>query len=184
MTLLRLLAFRAGGSASGERAEAPRAATKSAAPKASPKAAAESVAREPRVGIAEPAPAPAGDWEQRIEQLGLEGLVKQLARNCACVEASADAIRLALDPKMKHLLSEPRRVAMEQALAKQSGRPVKLTIEAAAQPLEDTPSQRELKAAAARVADAGASIERDPFIQLLKKETGATVRSIEPLNKG
>jgi DNA polymerase-3 subunit gamma/tau len=193
MTLLRLLAFRIGGSS--ERAEAPRATAKSVAPKATPKVAApQSVAlkgdpqvipkADSQVGIAEPAPV--GDWESRVEQLALEGLVKQLARNCACVETKPDAVRLALDPKMKHLLSEPRRVSIEQALGKQTGQPVKLVLEISTQPLDDTPALRELQRTAARSADAEASIEKDPVIQMFKERFGATVRpgSVGPLNKG
>ncbi|HZP12253.1 MAG TPA: DNA polymerase III subunit gamma/tau [Nevskiaceae bacterium] len=186
MTLLRLLAFRVGGAGSGERVETPRAATKTAAPKPAPKAAAPIASAAPaptQHAIAEPAPV--GDWDQRLEQLGLEGLVKQLARNCACVEAKTDAIRLALDPRMKHLLSEPRRVSIEQALTKQSGQPVKLAIDVGAQPVDDTPAQRELQRTAARNADAEAAIEKDPVIQMFKERFGATVRpgSVEPLTK-
>ena len=187
MTLLRLLAFRVGGAGSSERAETPQRAPQKAAPgKPATKAAAPVASAPPSPPHAIAEPAPVGDWEQRLEQLGLEGLVKQLARNCACVEAKADAIRLALDPRMKHLLSDPRRAAIEQALGKQAGQAVKLVIEVAAQPVDDTPAQREMQRTAARSADAEAAIDKDPVIQMFKERFGATVRpgSVEPLNKG
>jgi DNA polymerase-3 subunit gamma/tau len=180
MTLLRLLAFRTSEPGAGKQA-APAQAVRAAATSA-PKAAAP--AAQPRA-VEQPAPAPASDWEQRLEQLGLDGMIKQLARNCVCLASDAQNVRLAVDPRMKHLLQEPRRVAIEQALSQQAGTAIRLSIEVSAQPLDGTPAQRDAQKASARVADAQASLESDPVMKLFKDKFGATVRpgSIEPLNK-
>ncbi len=180
MTLLRLLAFRTGEPAKGARQDE-RPARQAPAPSA--KEAPAKSAPEP-VRAASTIPVDA-TWEQRIEQLGLDGMNKQLARNCVWVGADDASVRLALDPRMKHLLSDARRSAIEAALARQSGKTLKVAIEVAAQPIDETPAQRELQQKSARAADAQAAIEKDPVIQMFKERFGATVRpgSIEPLNK-
>ncbi|MGQ0587785.1 MAG: DNA polymerase III subunit gamma/tau, partial [Gammaproteobacteria bacterium] len=104
MTLLRLLAFRPG------EAGAPRSGTGSAP-----------AAARPAGGGVRAASAADADWGQRVETLGLDGFAKQLARNCEWLGRSGDTVRLALDQRVKHLLADDRRAAIEQALSRQAG---------------------------------------------------------------
>ena len=167
MTLLRLLAFRPG----------------------------EPGGRRPAVGGAPVAAKPAGggtraaaadaDWGQRVEGLGLDGFAKQLARHCEWQGRSGDTVRLGLDPKMKHLLQDDRRVAIEQALARQSGEALRVTIEVA-QNGGQTPARQGEQREAERQRLAEQAIEGDPTVRALKEKFGATVRagSVRPGGNG
>ncbi|MBI2382896.1 MAG: DNA polymerase III subunit gamma/tau [Gammaproteobacteria bacterium] len=171
MALLRMLAFRpetGGGSspaAPGGRPQAAAAGSQAAASGAVPGA-------------------PASSWAQRIESLGLEGFNKQLARHCVVQDEQGGVLRLALDAKMKHLLQEERRAALEQALARQSGQPLRVVIELVAGAV-GTPAQQEAQQAVDRQRAAEAAIESDPAVRALKEKFGATIRpgSVQPIEK-
>jgi DNA polymerase-3 subunit gamma/tau len=190
MTLLRLLTFRPDG---GEARPATPPAGSAKAVAAAPAKPAQTIAKQPvpapatTPAAAAPGPvvAAAGDqsWIERVELLGLEGMNKQLARNCGWVSGGAGEVKLLLDSRMKHLLQEPRRVAIELALSRQMGVPQRLAIEIATEPLVATPAQMEQQRQAGRQTAAEAAIENDPVIQMFKERFGATVRpgSIQPI---
>jgi DNA polymerase-3 subunit gamma/tau len=171
MTLLRLLAFRPGDPAG---ARAPAAGVASTPPRAAGPARA-----------AAATPAGEFDWMARVDQLGLEGFAKQLARNCAWLGRSGEAVRLGLDPRARHLLQDDRRAAIEQALARELGGAVKLSIEltpAGAQ----TPARLEEQREVERQRAAEQAIDADPTVRALKEKFGATVRagSVQPTGGG
>jgi DNA polymerase-3 subunit gamma/tau len=169
MTLLRLLAFRP-GDPSGPRAAssgAPARVTTTPAP--------------PARGAA---PADV-DWNQRVDQLGLEGFAKQLARHCEWRGRDGDTVRLGLDPAARHLLKDDRRAAIEQALTRTLGAAVTLAIE----PMRDggqTPARLEDQREADRLRAAEQAIDADPTVRALKEKFGATVRagSVQPNANG
>ncbi len=177
MTLLRLLAFRPGEGPKSV-VGAPSGATKPAAAPVAPKG-----APTARPVVASAAADP--DWSQRVEALGLDGFAKQLARNCAWLGRSGDTVRLALDPKVKHLLQDDRRAAIEQALSRQSGETLRVTIEVAADGAV-TPARQDPQREAARQLAAERAIESDPAVRALKEKFGATVRagSVQPGSNG
>jgi DNA polymerase-3 subunit gamma/tau len=163
MTLLRMLAFRPGDSGG------PRPAAGSAP------AAAKSAGGGARKAAAE------SDWGRRIDALGLEGFAKQLARHCEWLGHSGEAVRLGLDPRMKHLLADERRAAIEQALARDTGAAVRVTIEMM-QNGGQTPARQDEQREAERQRVAEQAIEADPAVRALKEKFGATVRagSVQP----
>ncbi len=177
MTLLRLLAFRPGEGPKSV-VGAPSGATKPAATPVAPKGA---PTARPVVASA----AADADWSQGVETLGLDGFAKQLARNCAWLGRSGDSVRLALDPKVKHLLQDDRRAAIEQALSRQSGETLRVTIEVAADGAV-TPARQDQQREAERQLAAERAIESDPAVRALKEKFGATVRagSVQPGNNG
>jgi DNA polymerase-3 subunit gamma/tau len=168
MTLLRLLAFRP-GDAGGSRAR-PTSATP--APAKAPAA--------PRRAVAADA-----SWAERVNALGLDGFPRQLARHCVWLERAGDTVRLGLDPRMKNLLQDDRRAAIEQALARQLGAAVRVVIEPAAAGVP-TPARLDEQREAERQRAAEAAIEADPTVRALKETFGATVRSgsVQPLGDG
>jgi DNA polymerase III subunit gamma/tau len=169
MTLLRLLAFRP---AEEGAVTPPAAGTKGpAAPAAG--------GGGPRGSVAADA-----SWADRVEALGLDGFAQQLARHCGWVGRQGATVTLGLDPRMKHLLAEDRRAAIERALARQLGEPIRLVIEAA--DAGDTPARRDERREAERQQAAEAAIESDPVVRALKEKLGATVRagSVQPVDKG
>ncbi|MGH8481125.1 MAG: DNA polymerase III subunit gamma/tau C-terminal domain-containing protein, partial [Nevskiaceae bacterium] len=115
-------------------------------------------------------------WSERVERLGLEGFAKQLARNCEWLGRSGDAVRLGLDPRVKHLLQDDRRAAIEQALARQFGAAVRLRIELTPG-AGQTPAKLDEQRAAERQRAAEQAIDADPTVRALKEKFGATVRA-------
>jgi DNA polymerase-3 subunit gamma/tau len=168
MTLLRLLAFRPGAAAPSKPVGAASAATGPAGSS----------------GTAAAAPALAGDasWAERMTALGLDGFAKQLARHCAWLGRDGAVVRLALDPKMKHLLQDDRRTAIERALSKQLGEPVRVRVELAAAAAA-TPARLDEQRESDRQRAAEVAIESDPTVRALKEKLGATVRagSVQPV---
>ena len=158
MTLLRLLSFRPDAN-EPEPAPAPVTASRAApsAPAPAKAAASERVAAEgPR------------------DSLGLAGFTQQLARHCVPGDEKDGQVRWLLDARYKHLLTEPRRVEIEQALTQQHGKPIRLRIEPGE--ASGTPAQIEQQQKNDRVAAATAAIESDPLVDSLKKKFGATIR--------
>ena len=168
MTLLRLLAFRPG------EAGAPRVSAKPAPSKV----------EGPSGGPRTAAPADVA-WSERVETLGLDGFAKQLARNCEWLGRGGDTVRLGLDPKVKHLLQDERRAAIEQALSRQAGEPLRVTIEVAAGSGQ-TPARQDQQRESERQLAAERAIESDPAVRALKEKFGATVRagSVQPAGNG
>lgn len=125
------------------------------------------------------------DWTQRIETLGLEGFAKQLARHCEWRGCEGETVRLGLDPGARHLLKDDRRAAIEQALARQLGTPVKLAIEVAP-PGGQSPARLDELRDLERQRAAEAAIDQDPAVRALKEKFGATVRagSVQPAPGG
>ena len=174
MTLLRLLAFRP-GEAGGARLAPPAgraAAASAAAPSTASPAPRAQAAEAPAAPRALPADA---NWAQRIDALGVEGFVKQLARHCEWRGLEDGVARLALDPRMKHLLQDDRRAALEAALARAHGA-LKLKIEVGAATTA-TPAQQDEAANSERQRAAQVAIDEDPTVRALKEKFGATVRS-------
>ena len=187
MTLLRMLAFRpAGGSPDSPPPVSMAGSGRKAMPASTPvrKAAAPVPVQAALDTPAAPSPADP-NWEQRIETLGLEGFAKQLARHCQWRGSEAGTVRLALDPKFKHLLQDDRRATLEQALGTQLGETVRLVIEVAKEAAE-TPARLEQERNLERQRAAETAIEADPAVEALKKSFGAKVRagSVQPLGNG
>ena len=168
MVLLRLLAFRPGESGAARPGSVTAATT-------TPVAAAP-VAAAPVAGDAR--------WPERVVALGLDGFPKQLARHCEWLGREGNVVNLALDPRMKHLLQDDRRAAIEQALAKQLNEAVRVQIEVgAAGGL--TPARLDEQRETDRQRAAESAIEADPTVRALKEKLGATVRagSVQPVNQ-
>ncbi|TAJ50846.1 MAG: DNA polymerase III subunit gamma/tau [Nevskiaceae bacterium] len=136
---------------------------------------------EPPVAVPEPLAADAS-WSTRIAALHLDAMVKQLALNCAWTAHEGESLRLTLDSKVKHLLTEERRLALQKALAAQFGQNLQLAIDLGIGSL-DTPVAQALAQIDARQKAAEASIEQDPAIRAFREQFGALLRpgSIRPL---
>ena len=119
-----------------------------------------------------------------MEALGLDGFTKPLARNCAWVGRDGATVSLTLDARLKHLLQEPRRAVIEQALSAQMGEAISLRIEIASAPVADTPVELDKQRATDRQRAAEAAIDADPVVRAFKDMFGATVRpgSVQPLD--
>jgi DNA polymerase-3 subunit gamma/tau len=146
------------------------------------------------VHLAEPAPAANlapravvqsdDPWTQRVENLGLEGMTRQLARHCAWVGETAEELRLSLEARAKHLLTEERRLQIQRAFSAQAGAEMRLTVEIGGATDALSPAAAEDKRLIDRQRAAEAAIESDPEVLAFKEAFGATVRpgSIQPVD--
>jgi len=123
-------------------------------------------------------------WTLRIEALGLDGMTRQLARHCAWMGETEGTVRLALETRTKHLLTEERRAAIQRALSAQAGAEISLSIEVGGETTMLSPAAAEEKRLIERQRAAEASIEADPEVRAFKEAFGATVRpgSVQPVD--
>jgi DNA polymerase III subunit gamma/tau len=159
MVLLRMLAFRFAGPA-----EVPVQAAPVMSGRQAPAA-------------AQPAPAtaaPAGEWEQLIEELKLGGATRQLARHCSLLGRKGGVVRLVIDPAHEILATSAQQERLREALAAHFGVALKLQLEFAV-PAAETPADREARAAAERQREAEHAIEADPLVLEMQKVFDATV---------
>jgi DNA polymerase III subunit gamma/tau len=169
MTLLRMIAFRPGGSA-----------LSTTAPTERPSVAISNPATR-TAALARPAAA-AGEWGRILAALELQGAARQLASQCALVGRQGAVVRFALDPRHHLLRTKAQEEKLAQALSQHFGEPVRVEIDV--RPVEDeTPAQTEQRAAAEELAAAGRAFEQDPTVQALKDRFGATPvpESIRPV---
>jgi len=210
MTLLRMLAFRPGDSASGARAERPAAASTVQPPSASPRPAATAPPRpaavaERRQDSAPPAYAAAAsgpaiaaaaaplardasglpNWESLIERAGLRGPFGLLAQNAVLRERDGQILVLALQPAHMSLAVEPMVSQMEERIGQALGERIRLRfVNHSHGAVAETPAARASQARDAAQAAAEQSIEGDPLVQSMKREFGARVvpQSIKPFD--
>ncbi len=176
MTLVRMLAFRPGGERAG--ATPARASARAMGTAGATAVAAPSVAAAPAGNG--PALAPE-TWSAVVELLGLSGLARQLAANCAFASRHGGQVRLLLDARSQSIRTRGNEDKLAAALARYIGEPVRLQIEAASE-ATPTPARERDRQSDERLAQARAALETDPNIQALRTQMGATIfpESIRP----
>ena len=173
MIMLRMLAFRPGDGGQGRALET-RVNTQSAVP--------EKPVDKPQKTAPAPAGAAGGEWRDIIEHLGINGITRELATNCALQEVTDSTVVLSLDPAHVHLLNEMRANQIEAALGKHYDRSIKLKVLREAQAVSESPARQQAREADERRQQAIESIEADENIRALQDTFGATVNyeSIRP----
>lgn len=190
MTLLRMLAFRPGelalssGSAAAPAAVSGKGAT---APVAMPESVSTPTARANEAVVpGAPPTLDAAGWPALIASLGLTGVARQLAAQCAWIGREGDVIRLRLDPRAEALRTGQMEERLTQALSRVLATKIRLVIDiadaASAAQVADTPARREARAAEAEVTAARVALEDDPTVRALKERFGASVaaESVKP----
>jgi DNA polymerase-3 subunit gamma/tau len=196
MTLLRMLTFKP-DDGTPVRAAPPSAARSASAGSVAAASAVPAIA-ETSATFATPVPAPAlaraaaarvnlsadAAWDTRVDAMALDGIPKQLARNCAWSGRDGNVVHLSLDVRAKHLLQDERRAAIERALSAQFGEPLKLVIELAVEAALESPAQLDQQRASERQRAAETAIEADPAVRAFKDMFGASVKpgSVRPLD--
>ncbi|HQV14038.1 MAG TPA: DNA polymerase III subunit gamma/tau C-terminal domain-containing protein, partial [Denitromonas sp.] len=148
--------------------------------------AAASPAIVPPVAQRAAAEVPSGDvdWHGLIVEIGLKGLVRELAQHCEWLGMAEGSIRLRLSEAHRHLIAMNRGnlERLQAEIDRHFDRPVKLNIEIGG--IEgETPAQRDAATREARQAQAIASLEQDPFVQEMIERFDATLHeaSVRPL---
>ena len=124
------------------------------------------------------------DWEAWIERARLGGPVGQLARHAAPQKLEGDVLILALKPAHQSLATPGMVEALQKQLGAAFGRPLRVRIAAATDPVE-TPAERSARAQSAELAAARDALEQDPNVQALQREFGARLipDSIRPAGR-
>jgi DNA polymerase-3 subunit gamma/tau len=182
MTLLRVLAF--------EQLEGP-AATTSMAP---PAAAGTRVASAPT-----PTPTPTrkaapvvaglsggeiGDWPAFVATLGLDAAARQLAANCALVAQSPTELRLSIERRNAHLLTDSLKIRVAAAVSASLGDGRKLNF-AIDEGVRDTVATRQAHSADKEQRRAQEAIAADSNVRAMGELFGAEVvaDSVKPANR-
>jgi DNA polymerase-3 subunit gamma/tau len=191
MTLLRMLAFRPGGSGGS--------AAPSAPPVASARPAAAPVSKPTPTPVSKSAPVPTKsvtapassavsadrlDWHTLMRQLPVKGMVQQLAFQTELQDwvDSAASVKATIVTPMPQLASDASIARLADALTTHFGKPVKIVIEKG-QVEGKTVAKVDAQIHQEKRMNAEQMIAADPFIQQLQKEFGATVvgGSVKPL---
>ena len=179
MTLLRMLAFQPGGAAEQSSASNKKpVARKAAAPvvtrqketPAQSKTAATQKWQEP-------------DWATLVPTLGLSGLNRQLAGNCAYLRREGNTIFFRLDSRSESYLTRARQDALAESLSNLFGESLKVDVSLG--PAEkETPVQGEKRKEVEEMDAARAGLEADPNVKALKDMFGAELvaDSVEPIS--
>lgn len=180
MALLRMVAFhpeRQMQTTTPATAAAGPAAVRAAAAPATPAAPVAPVSP----GKAGPSPggtADISDWPAFVSSLDVDGAAKQLATHCALVAHTPFEIRLALDKRNAHLLTDKLRARLTAALQERLGSAVKVqfqSAEAVPDKAPDTPAARQARSDDDELRRAREKIAADSNVQQMAELFGAEV---------
>ncbi len=120
-------------------------------------------------------------WAEMITAMRLEGMLCQLAANCALVKQTETRIQLSLSASHASLNNKKLEERLERALQSLLGKPIRLEIQLSEAQTE-TPAVEAQRQAEQQLDAAKRAIEKDPNIQALKDSFGAKVilESIRP----
>ena len=122
------------------------------------------------------------DWNELLPTLGLEGAVKELARNIQLESRQGDRWRFLIPEEASHLGHRKLVQQLQSALSSQLGEPVNVALDRAAKPVV-TPAAASEQAELRQLSEAERAIGEDPTVRALKERFGARILedSIQPL---
>jgi DNA polymerase-3 subunit gamma/tau len=106
------------------------------------------------------------DWPELLEQLGLAGIVYNIASNSELRCITEDALQFVLDQDNASLFNSGHADQIQRALERHFGQPLSVRIEQGAVAAE-TPAMCQARQREERQAEAVAAIEADPALQAL-----------------
>ncbi|MEM6512906.1 MAG: DNA polymerase III subunit gamma/tau [Pseudomonadota bacterium] len=117
------------------------------------------------------------DWHSAHTQLGLQGLVRMLATNCAFERRDGNTLYFSLDKRSESFLTRQRQGQLAKALSDYVGESVRIEITVADTDTPATPQQEASRMADERIEQARQSLESDPNVQALKSVFGAEINT-------
>jgi DNA polymerase-3 subunit gamma/tau len=193
MTLLRMLAFMPGSQQVVSERPAPKAAAVSPVaqpkPQATPVAVAQPVPQPQSNPVSAPAqpstPVTAGtlNWGVLLAQLNVQGMAKELAKNCTLESFAEGRLTLNLAPQFKHLqTNKMAQDKLQAALTEYFAQAVRLVV-TLGNANAATPAAVEQQEKQTRQQVAVEAITQDPFVREAQEQLGAQVieESIKPI---
>ncbi|THF65936.1 DNA polymerase III subunit gamma/tau, partial [Pseudothauera nasutitermitis] len=162
------------------------AARPAPAPVAAEPARVEAPPAAPAVRSAVPAGLPDGNeaWHALLRELGLGGMVRELAQHCEWLGEQDGQVRLRLSSAHRHLLDMTPAGAerLQEALGAHLGRALRIRVDIG-EIADATPAQRDQAEKRARHVQAVAALEADPFVRELIERFDATLleETVRPL---
>ena len=189
MTLLRMLAFATQATTASVGQSAPRAAPVKPSPAPIATSVAKHVAAEP-APVQQAAPVHNSmnvadlDWNTLLTQLNLQGMAKELAKNCVLSSFEDGRMLLNLAPQFKHMQSN--KIAhdkLQATLVEYFAKPVRLVVELGATKDAATPAAVEQQVKKTRQQQAEEAIRQDVFVREAQSKLGAQLieGSIRPV---
>ncbi len=122
------------------------------------------------------------EWEQIIDSLGLEALVRELAVNSILQSKKNNVFKICLSDTQPHLKNERFEKRLEQALQERFGADATLQLEIGA--VVDTPAAKAKARYEKKVEKARVALEQDNTVQQLKEVFGAEMLadSVQPVD--
>ncbi len=189
MTLLRMLAFAPQAAAASAGQSAPRAASVRQCAEPAMASASKLVAAEPAPArsfapVQSAASSTDLDWNTLMSQLNLQGMARELAKNCVLTSFVEGRLVLNLAPQHKHL--QTNKIAQDRlqaALAEYFVKPIRLVVELAEAHNVATPAAVEQHEKQTRQQQAEDAIKQDTFVREAQAMLGAQVveNSIRPV---
>ncbi len=115
-------------------------------------------------------------WGDLIGNLGLVGVNKLLASNCAFIRRDGNVVYLGLDGRSKSLLTQSRQRAIAAALSKFYAEKLRVEISIDEVAVE-TPLQEEARRSDEKMTAARMALEADPNVKALQDIFGAELKS-------
>ena len=120
------------------------------------------------------------DWHALVEQMRLDGMVRELARNANLANFAGNFLELVVETQHENLKAERLVKGLERALAEQANLQVQIKVSVADGEAVDTIAKRLSEEERQRQKQAEAIIAEDPTVQALQNEFGATIESVSP----
>ena len=120
------------------------------------------------------------DWHKLVDELRLDGMVRELARNSDVANHAGNLLELIVEPQHENLKAERLVAGLEQALAEQAQMQVQIRVVVDESGGINTIAKRMSEDQRQRQLEAEAVIAEDPTVQTLQSEFGATIESVSP----
>ena len=120
------------------------------------------------------------DWNSIVEELGVVGLVRELARNSALVASDGRRMELAIAPQFEKLAARRHVEALQGALGSFLGHEVRVEVRIDEGNGSMTPTQQREAEREQRQREAEADIASAPEVKALQESFGAVVEDISP----
>jgi DNA polymerase-3 subunit gamma/tau len=182
MTLLRMLAFMPAAATGAIMPAAIGAVSERVAPAASVQArpAAAPVAAAVNPVVSPVAKAAAGnaalDWNVLLAQLNVQGMARELAKNCVLESFVDGRLALSLAPQYKQFLTNKMaQDKLQAALSEYFAQPIRLSLSVGAPASAATPAAVERQEMQVRQQAASDAISQDPFVREAKAQLDAQI---------
>lgn len=122
------------------------------------------------------------DWLSIYKQLPVDGLARNIASQCVLYACEESHITLHLKKEYAGVLNDAHQSRLADAFTQLFGQTITLTIQAI-DVMSETPAAYKMRIDAARQAQAVATIENDPLVQMLMRDFKAEIQpnSIVPI---